>query len=125
MQVSDPALVNLVSVAAQKFISDIAVDALTHNKMRQSMCGKKSSRKEIVLNLDTEPQEGLWSAAIRSGDLKLIWGQDKLLKQKVRLEILIATVMTLSLLLCCRCRSPPTILNCLMLSRIPMRRPTW
>ena len=51
-----------------------------------------------MLNLDTEPQEGLWSAAIRSGDLKLIWGQDKLLKQKVRLEILIATVMTLSLL---------------------------
>ena len=51
-----------------------------------------------MLNLDTEPQEGLWSAAIRSGDLKLIWGQDKLLKQKVLLEILIATVMTLSLL---------------------------
>ena len=44
---------------------------------------KRSRRKEIVLNLDTEPQEGLWSAAIRRGDLKLIWGQDKLLKKKV------------------------------------------
>ena len=54
MQVSDPALVNLVSVAAQKFISDIAVDALTHNKMRQSMCGKKSSRKEKKFVMNTE-----------------------------------------------------------------------
>ena len=44
---------------------------------------ERSRRKEIVLNLDTEPQEGLWSAAIRRGDLELIWGQDKLLKQKV------------------------------------------
>ena len=44
---------------------------------------KRSRRKEIVLNLDTDPEEGLWSAAIRSGNLKLIWGQDKLLKQKV------------------------------------------
>ena len=35
------------------------------------------------MNLDTDPEEGLWSAAIRSGDLKLIWGQEKLLKQKV------------------------------------------
>ena len=68
------------------------------NVWRRLIRNKKSRRKEIVLNLDTEPQEGLWSAAIRSGDLKLIWGQDKLLKQKVRLEILIATVMTLSLL---------------------------
>ena len=44
---------------------------------------KRSRRKEIVLNLDAEPQEGLWSAAIRRGHFKLIWGQDKLLKQKV------------------------------------------
>ena len=67
---------------------------------------KKSSRKEIVLNLDTEPQEGLWSAAIRSGDLKLIWGQDKLLKQKVgfkscmrnNLELSSITKLSLSVL---------------------------
>ena len=42
-----------------------------------------SRRREIVLNLDTDPENGLWSAAIRSRDLKLIWGQDKLLKQRV------------------------------------------
>ena len=50
---------------------------LTRNKK------SRGRRKEIVLNLDRDPQEGLWSAAIRSGDLKLIWGQNKLLKQKV------------------------------------------
>ena len=47
MQSSDPMLVSLISLAAQKFISDIAVDALTHNKMRQSLCvGKKSGKKD-------------------------------------------------------------------------------
>ena len=44
---------------------------------------KRARRKEIVLNLDTDPQNGLRSLSIRRRDLKLIWGQDKLLKQKV------------------------------------------
>ena len=58
------------------------------NVWRRITRNKKSRRKEIVLNLDTDPEEGLWSAAIRSGDLKLIWGQDKLLKQKVPRSLL-------------------------------------
>ena len=45
---------------------------------------KRSSRKEIVFNIDREKDENLWSAAIRSGNFKLIWGQSVLLKQKVR-----------------------------------------
>ena len=43
-----------------------------------------SPRDSIVLNLDQDPSLGLWSAAIRVGSYKLIWGQSKLLKQKVR-----------------------------------------
>ena len=42
-----------------------------------------SPRDSIVLNLDQDPSLGLWSAAIRVGSYKLIWGQSKLLKQKV------------------------------------------
>ena len=42
-----------------------------------------SPRDSIVLNLDQDLSLGLWSAAIRAGRFKLIWGQSKLLKQKV------------------------------------------
>ena len=42
-----------------------------------------SPRDSIVLNLDQDPSLGLWSAALRAGRYKLIWGQSKLLKQKV------------------------------------------
>ena len=48
---------------------------------------KRARRKEIVLNLDTDPERGLRSAAIRKGDLKLVWGQHKLLKQKVTISL--------------------------------------
>eukprot|EP00090_Calanus_glacialis_P005252 TRINITY_DN14070_c0_g1_i1.p1 TRINITY_DN14070_c0_g1~~TRINITY_DN14070_c0_g1_i1.p1 ORF type:complete len:497 (-),score=119.32 TRINITY_DN14070_c0_g1_i1:104-1594(-) len=41
----------------------------------------KSPRSEIILNLDQDNFRGLWSAAIRSDNFKLIWGQDKLLKK--------------------------------------------
>ena len=44
--------------------------------------GKRSKRKEIVLNIDKDDINNLWSGAVRSGDYKLIWGQSKLLKQK-------------------------------------------
>ena len=52
MQNPSPDLVNLISIAAQKFISDIAVDALTHNKMRQSLCGKKKNSRKFVMNTE-------------------------------------------------------------------------
>ena len=41
---------------------------------------KASPREEIVLSLDQDTYWGLWSAAIRQGNYKLIWGQHKLLK---------------------------------------------
>lgn len=40
-----------------------------------------SPRTDIVLNLDRNKEKGLWSAALRKGKYKLIWGQSKLLKQ--------------------------------------------
>ena len=46
-----------------------------------------SPRDSIVLNLDQDLSLGLWSAAIRAGRYKLIWGQSKLLKQKVGVTI--------------------------------------
>ena len=47
MDASVPALVNLVSVVAQKFISDIATDALGHHKVN-----KKRKDKKYVMNID-------------------------------------------------------------------------
>ena len=54
MSAEDPHIVQLVSLAAQKFISDLAVDALTHHKMSQSLCGKKSSRRDKKFVMNTE-----------------------------------------------------------------------
>ena len=44
----------------------------------------KTPRSEIVFNLDQDNLRGLWSAAIRYNNYKLIWGQEKLLKQDVK-----------------------------------------
>ena len=49
----DPALVNLVSVVAQKFISDIASDALAHHKMRPVPSNKNKKKvTKLVMNTD-------------------------------------------------------------------------
>ena len=45
--------------------------------------GGRSRRREIILNLDSEPDLGLWSAAIRRGDYKLLWGQHALLRNRI------------------------------------------
>ena len=53
MEVTDPKIVALVSVAAQKFISDIAFDALTHCKMRQANNLRKGI-KDKKYSMNTE-----------------------------------------------------------------------
>ena len=52
---------------------------------------KKGPRREIILNLDQDERNGLWSAAILKKSYKLIWGQNKLLKQKVNVMLTIIT----------------------------------
>jgi len=54
-EATDPRIVRLVSVAAQKFISDVANDALQHCKMRvSSQAAKKQSRDKQQLTLTME-----------------------------------------------------------------------
>ena len=61
----------------------IPPDTDSFNMWRTLSRNAKSPRSEIVFNLDQDNLRGLWSAAIRSNNYKLIWGQDKLLKQDV------------------------------------------
>ncbi|XP_041378045.1 transcription initiation factor TFIID subunit 10-like isoform X2 [Gigantopelta aegis] len=53
-EASDPRIVRLVSLAAQKFISDIANDALQHCKMRASgqSAKKQGKDKKHTLSMD-------------------------------------------------------------------------
>lgn len=54
-EATDPRIVRLVSVAAQKFISDVANDALQHCKMRvSSQAAKKQARDKQQLTLTME-----------------------------------------------------------------------
>ena len=46
---------------------------------------------------DRDEDNGLWSAALRRGDYKLIWGQSKLLKQKVDYCMIIDFLILLNL----------------------------
>jgi len=63
-------------------ISDqIPTDVDSFDMWKTISKGGRSPRDEIVLNLDQDNFRGLWSAAIRNLNYKLIWGQDKLLKQ--------------------------------------------
>lgn len=50
----DPRLIHLISLAAQKFISDIANDALQHCKMRGSVTAIRKSGKDKKYTLTLE-----------------------------------------------------------------------
>jgi len=52
---SDPRIARLISLAAQKFISDIANDALQHSKMRASgQSSKKQGKQDKKMTLQME-----------------------------------------------------------------------
>jgi len=54
-EATDPRIVRLVSLSAQKFISDVANDALQHCKMRvSSQAVKKQARDKQLLTLTME-----------------------------------------------------------------------
>jgi len=53
-EASDPRIVRLVSLAAQKFVSDIANDALQHCKMRASGQSSKKQGKDKKFTLTME-----------------------------------------------------------------------
>ena len=44
--------------------------------------GGQSPRQEVILSLDQDTEAATWTAVLRSGSHKLVWGQEELLKQQ-------------------------------------------
>ncbi|KAK2100802.1 hypothetical protein P7K49_022150 [Saguinus oedipus] len=51
-EASDPRIIRLISLAAQKFISDIANDALQHCKMKGTASGSSRSKSKYTLTME-------------------------------------------------------------------------
>ena len=67
----------LLSIAGLKSRRPANVDSF--NMWESISENQRSPRKEIILNLDEDKEEGLWSASVIWKSYKLIWGQQALL----------------------------------------------
>ena len=59
LETTDPRIVKLVSLAAQKFVSDVAADALTHCKMKQNSGAKKGGKEKKFIMTTEDLSEAL------------------------------------------------------------------
>ena len=75
----------LLSIAGLESLLPANLDSI--NMWNSISRNSGSSREEIIFNLDQDNYWRTWSAAIRVGRFKLIWGQPKLLKLRVRAKL--------------------------------------
>ena len=75
----------LLSIAGLESLLPASLDSI--NMWSSISRNSGSSREEIIFNLDQDNYWRTWSAAIRVGRFKLIWGQPKLLKLRVRAKL--------------------------------------
>ena len=75
----------LLSIAGLESLLPASLDSI--NMWKSISRNSGSSREEIIFNLDQDNYWRTWSAAIRVGRFKLIWGQPKLLKLRVKAKL--------------------------------------
>merc|ERR1711962_382084 len=74
----------LLSVSGLQSLLPSNTDSI--NMWKSLSRGQISPRKEVVHNIDQDTYWGTWSGAITVGRYKLIWGQHRLLKQRLEEE---------------------------------------